>query len=342
MDSKQRKDFWDTLCSLEGYDIQNDSKLLMNKVVFPHYLYRYRDVTFNNLEALRTNRLYFSSANYYDDPFDTFLHIDIEKIRAEFETNFSCEENICRLASAMKSIIENCNVQPPAEFVSLVSNPQNLKKLYQNGLTNEFLSNALKLRNEIRKDTWSVCFCENGLNETLWLKYANQYKGFALIYDLGNAENFHCGKMDKCKNCGIFNYGTPLYPMYYSDEPYDATNFAKYIMGQIATKQMNIEIPQFIINEFGKIVWERERTTLIKKKCHQYDEEWRMITGCQMNPPIMMEWIPDGIILGLRMNQTEENLVISLAKQAGIKKIYKSIIDKNNKLDAYLIHEEHT
>ena len=24
------------------------------------------------------------------------------------------------------------------------------------------------------------------------------------------------------------------------------------------------------------------------------------------------------------------------------KKIYKSIIDKNNKLDAYLIHEEHT
>ncbi len=46
MDSKQRKDFWDTLCSLEGYDIQNDSKLLMNKVVFPHYLYRYRDVTF--------------------------------------------------------------------------------------------------------------------------------------------------------------------------------------------------------------------------------------------------------------------------------------------------------
>ena len=131
MDSKQRKEFWDTLCSLEGNDIQNDSKLLMNKVVFPHYLYRYRDVTFNNLEALRTNPPYFSSANYYDDPFDTFLHIDIEKIRAEFETNLSCEENICRLANAMKSIIENCNVQPPAEFVSLESSPQNLKKLYQ-------------------------------------------------------------------------------------------------------------------------------------------------------------------------------------------------------------------
>lgn len=56
----------------------------------------------------------------------------------------------------------------------------------------------------------------------------------------------------------------------------------------------------------------------------------------------MLEWIPDGIILGLKMSQTEENLVISLAKQAGIKKKYKSIIDKNNKLDAYLIHEKYT
>ena len=340
MDNKQRKEFWDTLCSLEGNDIQNDSKLLMKKIVFPHHLYRYRDVTFDNLEALRTNLLYFSSANYYDDPFDTFLHIDIEKIRAEFETNFASEENICRLANTMKSTIENCTVQPPAEFVSLVSNPQKLKESHQNGLTNEFLSNALKLRNELRKYTWSICFCENGLNETLWLKYANQYKGFVLIYDLNNSENFQYGKMDKCKNCGIFNYGTHLYHMYYSDEPYNATNFAKYIMGQIVATQLNIQIPQFM-NEFGNISWERERTTLIKKKCHQYDEEWRMITDCQMKPPIMMEWIPHGIILGLRMSQTEENLVISLAKQAGIKNIYKSIIDKNNKLDAYPISHEH-
>lgn len=59
MDSKQRKEFGNTPCSLDGNNIQNDSKLLMNKVVFPHYLYRYRNVTFNNLEALKTNHFYF-------------------------------------------------------------------------------------------------------------------------------------------------------------------------------------------------------------------------------------------------------------------------------------------
>ena len=43
-----------------------------------------------------------------------------------------------------------------------------------------------------------------------------------------------------------------------------------------------------------------------------------------MKPPIMMEWIPSGIILGLRMETAEENLVVSMAKEAGVKSIYKS------------------
>lgn len=62
---------------------------------------------------------------------------------------------------------------------------------------------------------------------------------------------------------------------------------------------------------------------------------WRMITGCIMKPPVMMEWIPSGIILGLRMGVAEENLVVSMAKEAGIKNIYKSYINAQNKLDAY-------
>lgn len=47
------------------------------------------------------------------------------------------------------------------------------------------------------------------------------------------------------------------------------------------------------------------------------------------------EWIPSGIILGLRMGVAEENLVVSMAKEAGIKNIYKSYINAQNKLDAY-------
>ena len=54
----------------------------------------------------------------------------------------------------------------------------------------------------------------------------------------------------------------------------------------------------------------------------------------------MMEWIPSGIILGLRMSEKERNLVISMAREAGIKNIYKSIIDSKNMLNAVPVMHE--
>ena len=150
-----------------------------------------------------------------------------------------------------------------------------------------------------------------------------------------SSSNFLCGKQEKCVNCGIKNYGTPLYPIYYSDTPYDATKFAKFVMLRKIAETTATQIPPELYAGMGSALWEQERTTLIKKECHKYDEEWRMITGCIMKPPVMMEWIPSGIILGLRMGVAEENLVVSMAKEAGIKNIYKSYINAQNKLDTY-------
>lgn len=42
-----------------------------------------------------------------------------------------------------------------------------------------------------------------------------------------------------------------------------------------------------------------------------------MITGCPMKPPILMEWIPSGLILGLKMDLAEENLVVSHGEGSG-------------------------
>lgn len=286
-----------------------------------------------NLESLRTNKLYFSSANYYDDPFDTFLHIDIESIQKVFSSAFQTPTNIETVVEMVKPLFERIFFEEQiAQFTV-----ENVKNALSSGLTENFLNVLLSLRDEVKKDTWSVCFSENGVNETLWLKYADQYRGFVQIYDLENEDNFLCGNQEKCANCGIKNFGTPLYPIYYSNTPYDATNFAKFIMLKKIEEENKMQIPPELYAEMGNTLWEQERTTLIKKECHRYDEEWRMITRCIMKPPVMMEWIPSGIILGLRMGVAEENLVVSMAKEAGIKSIYKSYINAQNKLDAYLM-----
>lgn len=78
--------------------------------------------------------------------------------------------------------------------------------------------------------------------------------------------------------------------------------------------------------------WEREKITLIKKKCHMYDQEWRMISSIWHNKPITMGWKPYGIILGLNMSNDEKSLVYSNAKLAGIENIFECYINDLDEL----------
>lgn len=332
MDNEERLVFWNTLCSLPGKDIESESKQLSSNIKYPRFLYRYRSVNTRNLEALRTNKLYFSSANYYDDPFDTFLHIEIEKIRNEI-LSVSQSPNIMEAVIKLVKLYLKDKVSKE-QLYQLDVNAA--KTALSTDVIDKFINYVLSSRANLKKDLWSVCFSENGYNESLWLKYADCHRGFVLIYDLENSDNLLCGKQDKCKNCGIHMFGTPIYPVYYSDAPYDATNFAKQIVLQKVEQQMGASVPPLIYKSLGPLYWEQERISLIKKECHKYDEEWRMLICRNMNPPIMMEWIPSGIILGLHMKAEEENLAVCLAKEAGVKNIYKAFINEKSELSYYL------
>ena len=186
MNLQERELFWQTLCSLKGENPQDEAKQLFEKIITPKYLYRYRSVSMNTLEALRTNRLYFSTANYYDDPFDTFLHIDIETIKEEYLKSFNTRENAEYVVDKTKFLLKNVLTEEQKKNFTV----ENIIEAQKNGLIENFLSSALSLRDELKKDTWSICFSENGLNESLWLKYADRHKGFALIYDMEKDENF--------------------------------------------------------------------------------------------------------------------------------------------------------
>lgn len=82
MNETERMLFWDTLCSLDGQNINEDRLKLASVIRYPEKLYRYRPMSLNSLEALKDNKLYFSTANYYDDPFDTFINIRINEIKS--------------------------------------------------------------------------------------------------------------------------------------------------------------------------------------------------------------------------------------------------------------------
>ena len=332
MNDLQRKEFWNVLLSLNGNDKKADQAILNNTIECPPNIYRYRPINTNSLEALRTNLLYFSTANYYDDPFDTFIHVDIKGLEniADQMARIEDHPSITTYIKTMFQSALGWDI-PESEITNMICN---LKKRLSEPM---FLENVKQffrnIRNEIKKDVWSVCFSENGLNEVLWLKYAQQHQGFVLQYDLSKPEKLLCGTQDKCKNCSVPSLGTPIYPVYYSNDHYDGTRFAQFI-ATCMILGLTPDMPQYniLLNAMGNMNWERERITLIKKECHLYDQEWRIILNGCMKGPVIREWIPEAVILGLNIKPAERNLVISLAKEAGIEKIYDAIIDDAGKM----------
>lgn len=51
MNNFERERFWQTLCSLKGINIESDIKQLNKVINYPRYIYRYRTVNTQNLEA---------------------------------------------------------------------------------------------------------------------------------------------------------------------------------------------------------------------------------------------------------------------------------------------------
>lgn len=338
MNADERKVFWDKLCSFDGYDVKAEGHELTQVIKLPQFLYRYRAVKESTIDALKNNKLYFSNSSYYDDPFDTYLNINYRKIYQQLiqtqgykEHSISVFEQICkdngedekRVAQAVKKFCELSNEQ----IFNILSS---------------FLKNEIQPL--IRNTSMSVCFSESGINESMWLKYADQYKGFCVMYSLREEDesNFLCGKQDKCKECGIAKYGTPLYPMFYSDEKYDATKYAYNLAHKMLLERYTTLPDEEIVKKLEPCLWEKERVTLIKKKCHECDQEWRAIIPVSMKPPVMQEWIPYGVIFGLSTAEADKTIIMQSAKSAGVKHIYQSFIDNNGGLDAIEIFEKAT
>lgn len=85
MDASGRKAFWDTLCSLHTYDHESARKLI-EVSPWPQELCRFRAVNENSLMQLQNNEQFFSTADYYDDPFDTFFSIDFKALQQNGNT----------------------------------------------------------------------------------------------------------------------------------------------------------------------------------------------------------------------------------------------------------------
>lgn len=330
MNTEEREMFWNKLSSFDGDDVDAEISMLKKIIKYPKYLYRFRSISSNTLDGLRANKLYFSSADKYDDPFDSFIHIDWEKVEKEISKELQCMEAKNKAIDILRPQIDISY-----EVMSKLTNCYNIDKWTEIGKI--IIKNT---RLEIQKENLSICFSEDKLNEVLWLKYAGNHSGFVLEYDIVDENSFLCGKSNKCKGCLASTVSYSLYPIYYSLEKYDATSYAKFTAINGFLKKAPVDIASAIRSKMPTMNWQRERISLIKHKCHEYDKEWRIIhptfNSENSSRPFVI-WRPSSIILGLRIQQADKNIICTLAREAGISKIYQCYINRYDELDTYVL-----
>lgn len=324
MDSNARKTFWDVLNQCRDSNPETCQKLC-NSFKLPKYLYRFRSVSESSLSQLQDNKLFFSSADYYDDPFDTYFHINIKQLKPLYDNmKKQLSESTLQSQMVVEQLAQQTGIDAKKIFSGLESSELNF---------DQAALNLEAVRSMIRKSLFSICFCEDALNETLWLKYANNHKGFVIEYEINNPETIICGTQDKCNQCPA-KTRPAIYPVYYAEEresKYDATRYAMALYLANNPQFLNNPIIMQVLQQ--NIAFEAERISLIKKKCHEHDQEWRMIRPF-MHPErtyIMMK--PSKVILGLHMPEYEKRLVTSAAQIAGVNQIYEVYIDDNDELN---------
>ena len=176
---------------------------------------------------------------------------------------------------------------------------------------------------------YSLCFCDDPLNEVLWLKYADNHKGFVQIYDANCSIRFLCGQRNSCGLCANDDSSLAPFPIYYSNEGYDATRYAlALLLLRELPANVKVSCPELIKYLKESIRWEFEKVTLIKRKQHEYDCEWRLLCrgSAEGRPSIQM--VPSSVVLGLHMKEVEKRSVVDAAKSAGIKEILQAHIDE--------------
>jgi len=148
------------------------------------------------------------------------------------------------------------------------------------------------------------CFSASGWNNQLmWSHYANSYSGICVEYDFSTVNG----------ETGF------VYPVKYSSE----------------RPTITLSDLGFSVTEGGKLEWKTNETDtkaiisylLVKNKCWEYEQEWRIINIGEKDTPIFID-MPKikSITLGLNLNNVCKHLLLDICKDKGIP-CYNLVLD---------------
>lgn len=117
--------------------------------ILPHSLYKYRNCTKNNFNALRHNKIFFNVPNNFNDPYDCLTYISKRKLFSLLKNSFSSKSEI-DIAKKIRNS-KNIEIKDLRSNVSFVKNFFYSIKEWSDEEFNSFIEKIEKINPEISK-----------------------------------------------------------------------------------------------------------------------------------------------------------------------------------------------
>jgi hypothetical protein len=201
------------------------------------------------------------------------------------------------------------------------------KGLKKEELLNDFLeeiNNAARtLKETLRKNVRIICFAEEHLSMLMWSHYADNHKGFAIIYDrnvIENAENYTI-------NGELIRKKPILRKVTYAEKQSDLTDeIEEYIRVNRMVNYLDEVVPPTPNLSQDKL----RRVITEKSPDWSYEKEWRVIPrhiSLENESNLgYMSIKPKGIILGSMCSDENQRQIIEICDKKSIA-VFKAVLN---------------
>lgn len=217
--------------------------------------YKYRTINTQNIEALFSGKVYFSSPENFNDPFDSKAHINIinddeqDRIDRLVENYYPQTE----VGSNAETSISDYNLKSIDDLMKREGNYEEFVKNIERGFGCIWRVELLQRLIQEKIDQYGIFCLSNCLyNLLMWSHYSDGHRGFCVEYEhIGNGQNY---KLQEVKYCG-----PPILESTDIDE---------------STINSDTDLPDNIIQN---VMWE-------KAENWNYEQEARIVTRITKSP----------------------------------------------------------
>ena len=269
----------------------------------PAKIYKFRGFNENALSNFYSDTVWLCSADNYNDPYECCTTIDFEALHQAISKDnlsgfLSWGDLKEHLTQVEISQIRESNDPMRALAYSLLEKDGDIPEERRREVVEELVGAHLKRNNDYyqrfnkraQKGTKICSFSERVDSVVMWGHYADNHQGFCLEYDV---KDFPPGDVRR----------RILYPVIYSDQLFDAT---EYILQSMRYGDFN--------NLFGAMA------AIHKSPDWAYEKEWRFVIpmgdSCQGKNYAMPQ--PSALYLGARIQEDKKETLVEIARKKGV------------------------